>query len=135
TASPGRAAMPSVPPNTPARRAGRLHPPLEASMSLSRRTLLKIGVGTGAVPLLNAIPFAKSIAQPATRGTRSGRDGDEMLRARPLPLESVRLTGGPLRHAQELDIKSLLDLEPDRMLAHYRERAGLKPKAEGYGGW
>jgi len=105
-------------------------------MSLSRRTLLKIGVGTGAVPLLNAIPFAKGVAQPATDGRSSRRaDGAGTLRARPLPLESVRLTGGPLRHAQELDIKYLLDLEPDRMLAHYRERAGLKPKAEGYGGW
>ncbi|NIO11263.1 MAG: hypothetical protein GTO40_25915, partial [Deltaproteobacteria bacterium] len=26
-------------------------------------------------------------------------------------------------------------MEPDRMLAGYLIRAGLKPKAEGYGGW
>jgi DUF1680 family protein len=64
-------------------------------------------------PLENAVPFT----------------------ARPLPLTAVRLTGGPLRHAQELDREYLLSLEPDRMLAHLRERAGLKPKAEGYGGW
>src|SRR5947207_12056190 len=55
--------------------------------------------------------------------------------ARPLPLSAVRLTGGPLKHAQELDIDYLLKLEPDRMMAGYRIRAGLKPKAEGYGGW
>ena len=55
--------------------------------------------------------------------------------ARPLPLSAVRLTGGPLLHAQELDARYLLALEPDRMLAGYRLRAGLEPKAKGYGGW
>jgi DUF1680 family protein len=57
------------------------------------------------------------------------------LIARPLPLSDVRLTGGPLKHAQELDADYLLKLEPDRMMAGFRIRAGLKPKAEGYGGW
>jgi uncharacterized protein len=55
--------------------------------------------------------------------------------ARPLPLSAVRLTGGPLKHAQELDAEYLMKLEPDRMLAFYRERAGLPKKAEPYGGW
>src|SRR5580765_4228783 len=55
--------------------------------------------------------------------------------ARPLPLSSVRLTGGPLKRAQDLDAQYLLKLEPDRMLAGYRLRAGLPAKAEGYGGW
>jgi len=55
--------------------------------------------------------------------------------ARPLPLSGVRLTGGPLKHAQDLDREYLLKLEPDRMLSYYRLRAGLKPKAQGYGGW
>jgi DUF1680 family protein len=55
--------------------------------------------------------------------------------ARPLPLSDVRITGGPLKHAQDLDAQYLLTLEPDRMLAYYRKRAGLQPKAAGYGGW
>jgi DUF1680 family protein len=56
--------------------------------------------------------------------------------ARPLPLSDVRLTGGPLKHAQDLDADYLLKLEPDRMLYYLRERAGLTPKAtNGYGGW
>ncbi len=55
--------------------------------------------------------------------------------ARPLPLSAVRLTGGPLKRAQDLDAEYLLKLEPDRMLAYYRKRAGLEPKAQGYGGW
>lgn len=55
--------------------------------------------------------------------------------ARPLPLSAVRLRGGPLKRAQDLNAQYLLRLEPDRMMAYYRARAGLKPKAEGYGGW
>ncbi|MGH9174343.1 MAG: beta-L-arabinofuranosidase domain-containing protein, partial [Vicinamibacterales bacterium] len=55
--------------------------------------------------------------------------------ARPLPLPAVRLTGGPLKRAQDLDAAYLLSLEPDRMLAFYRQRAGLEPKASGYAGW
>jgi DUF1680 family protein len=67
----------------------------------------------GAQQIKNAIPYA----------------------AQPLPLSAVRITGGPLKRAQDLDIDYLLKLEPDRMMAGYRIRAGLKPKAEGYGGW
>jgi len=67
---------------------------------------------------------------PAVKATE-----DKLLQARPLDLSCVRLTGGPLKHAQDLDAKYLLELEPDRMMAGYRLRAGLKPKAEGYGGW
>jgi uncharacterized protein len=55
--------------------------------------------------------------------------------ARPLPLTAVRLTGGPLKHAQDLDAAYLLSLVPDRMLAFYRKHAGLEPKDAGYTGW
>jgi len=57
------------------------------------------------------------------------------LRARPLPLSAVRLGGGPLGHARQLDAKYLLELEPDRMLSYFRQRAGLESKAKPYGGW
>ena len=59
----------------------------------------------------------------------------KILKVRPLPLNSVRLTGGPLKHAQELDAEYLVQLEPDRMLAYLRQRAGLEPKGKPYGGW
>ncbi|HEY7089849.1 MAG TPA: beta-L-arabinofuranosidase domain-containing protein [Tepidisphaeraceae bacterium] len=56
--------------------------------------------------------------------------------ATPLPLSAVRLTGGPLKIAQDKDAEYLLALEPDRMLYYLRQRAGLEPKAQqGYGGW
>jgi DUF1680 family protein len=58
-----------------------------------------------------------------------------LVKARPLPLDSVRLTGGPLKHAQDLELQYLLELQPDRMLAFLRRAAKLEPKAQGYGGW
>lgn len=84
--------------------------------ALSRAALICAAVWgslAGAEPITPAVPFA----------------------ARPLPLGAVKLTGGPLKNSQDLDSKYLLALEPDRMLAGYRIQAGLKPKAEGYGGW
>jgi DUF1680 family protein len=71
----------------------------------------------------------------------TGMDGGQKITnvipdaARPLPLAAVRLTGGPLKHAQDLDAAYLLALEPDRMLAFFRMRAGLAPKGAPYGGW
>lgn len=70
---------------------------------------------------------------PATYKPRVGPKVPDA--ARPLPLSAVRLTGGPLKHAQDLNGQYLLSLEPDRMLAYYRLRAGLEPKAQPYAGW
>jgi len=98
-------------------------------MTLSRRNALKLGLGAGALPLFTGFPIP-------TPGKAAKRNGERaVLRARALPLSAVRLTGGPLKHAQELDRQYLLALEPDRMLAYYRQRAGLAPKADPYGGW
>jgi DUF1680 family protein len=99
-------------------------------MTLHRRTVLKMGLGVGATPLLARLPLASQQLDGGSE-TRS----EELLRARPLPLSSVRLLGGPLKRAQDLNAEYLLRLEPDRMLAYYRERAGLRPKADPYGGW
>jgi uncharacterized protein len=77
-----------------------------------------------------ALLGAAFVGSPAERITSAVPDI-----ARPLPLGAVRLTGGPLKQAQDLDAKYLLSLEPDRMLAFYRKRAGLEPKAPPHGGW
>jgi hypothetical protein len=80
-----------------------------------------------------------AVALVAAAGTQAARQGPAARvvpdAARPLPLTAVRLTGGPLKHAQDLNARYLLQLEPDRMLAYYRVRAGLEPKAEPYAGW
>ncbi len=60
---------------------------------------------------------------------------DKLLRARPVPLTDVRVTGGPAKLAQDADAKYLLSLDPDRMLAFYRVRAGLAQKGQPYAGW
>lgn len=78
-----------------------------------------------------------SLAGSASAQTPNAAQASEekILKVHPLPLNSVRLTGGPLKHAQDLDAEYLLALEPDRMLAYLRQRAGLLPKAKPYGGW
>jgi DUF1680 family protein len=101
-------------------------------MTLSRRDLLRISLGAGATPVLAGIPL---VQRELRRDSSPLTASDGVVLARPLPLASVRLTGGPLKHAQEMDAQYLLQLEPDRMLAYYRERAGLPRKAEPYGGW
>lgn len=85
--------------------------------SLSRTAIITIFL----LPAISALPTPIRPAIPDV--------------ARPLPLSAVRLTGGPLKHAQALDADYLLKLEPDRMLAYFRKRAGLEPKAKPYGGW
>ena len=52
-----------------------------------------------------------------------------------LPVSSVRLTSGPFHDAQQKGIRYLLELDPDRLLAPYRNEAGLDRKAENYPNW
>lgn len=49
--------------------------------------------------------------------------------------DEVKLLDGPFKHAMELDMKVLLNYEPDRMLSKFNKEAGLTPKAEHYHGW
>jgi DUF1680 family protein len=56
-------------------------------------------------------------------------------RALPFNLSDIKLLDGPFLHATELDAKTLLNYEPDRLLSKYYSEAGLKPKADHYMGW
>ena len=117
-------------------------------MDSARREFLKSSAATtAALTLSPLVRDQAAAAEPAaaTPGLAATAEGPgataplrferRMLRARPVPLEKVRLTGGPLKRAQELTASYLLALDPDRMLAYYRERAGLKPRGEPYTGW
>lgn len=97
-----------------------------------RRSFLQASVATAAGVALGPLAPLGSQRHEAFAATpaASGR-----VVARPVPLTRVRITGGPLRRAQDADRKYLLELEPDRMLAFYRTRAGLPTKATPYGGW
>jgi len=70
-------------------------------------------------------------------GERIATGGAEKVDFRVLPFEltQVKLLDGPFKHATDLNVKSLLNYEPDRFLATFRLEAGLEPKAEHYGGW
>jgi len=51
------------------------------------------------------------------------------------PLEDVVMLEGPFQHARDLNIKTLLAYDVDRLLAGYRKQAGLPEKAKSYTNW
>ena len=51
------------------------------------------------------------------------------------PLGNVTMLDGPLKKARDLNIKTLLQYDCDRLLAPYRKEAGLTPKAKAYPNW
>lgn len=50
-------------------------------------------------------------------------------------LSEVKLKEGPFKKAQDVDLKYILALDPDRLLAPYLLESGLPPKADRYGNW
>ena len=59
----------------------------------------------------------------------------DKLYADEFPLGDVVLLDGPLKHARDLNIHTLLEYDVDRLLAPYRKEAGLEPKAPTYPNW
>jgi DUF1680 family protein len=51
------------------------------------------------------------------------------------PLDKVTLLDGPFKHAQDLNLKHLLQYDVDRLLAPFRKEAGLPSKAELFPSW
>ena len=51
------------------------------------------------------------------------------------PLGDVTLLDGPLKKARDLNVKTLLQYDCDRLLAPYRKEAGLEPRAKTYPNW
>lgn len=51
------------------------------------------------------------------------------------PLSSVRLLESPFKKAQQTDLKYILSLDADRLLAPYFKEAGLETKAINYPNW
>ena len=50
-------------------------------------------------------------------------------------VNDVTLTQSAFKHAEDMDIRYLLGIDPDRLLAPYLKEAGLKPKADNYTNW
>ncbi|WBS00954.1 glycoside hydrolase family 127 protein [Pseudoduganella sp. SL102] len=51
------------------------------------------------------------------------------------PLRDVRLAPGPFLEAQQTDLRYLMALDPDRLLAPFRREAGLPAVKQSYGNW
>ena len=62
-------------------------------------------------------------------------NAQDRLYADQFPLGDVTLLDGPLKHAQDLNVETLLQYDCDRLLAPYRKEAGLEPKARPYPNW
>ena len=60
---------------------------------------------------------------------------DVQEKAYAFDLKDVRLLNSPFKSSMETDVKYLLELKPDRFLAHFRTYAGLEAKDSVYGGW
>jgi DUF1680 family protein len=113
----------------------------------SRRNFLQVsGVAASALTLrpLSGLAEAAPVEAPPQQATNPVVRAfeDKMVVARPVPLNRVRITGGPLYDAQQVTAKYLLSLEPDRMIYYYRLRAGLPARqnkdgspVQPYGGW
>src|SRR5262245_16805312 len=103
-----------------------------SGMAPTRRNFLRLSASALAAAGLRP-HTAEAVATEQTSDIKTFETN--LLRARPVPLSKVRLHAGPLKLAQDADAKYLLELEPDRMMAFYRVRAGLAQKAQPYGGW
>jgi uncharacterized protein len=51
------------------------------------------------------------------------------------PLSSVQLLSSPFKEAQQVDLRYMLQLDPDRLLAPFLKEAGIPPRNENYGNW
>lgn len=51
------------------------------------------------------------------------------------PLSAVRLLESPFKQAQEIDLKYILELDPDKLLAPFLKEAGIDTTSKGYGNW
>ena len=54
---------------------------------------------------------------------------------KPFKLDEIRLTAGPFKNAQDVDLRYILALSPDRLLAPYLTASGLGVKSAQYGNW
>ena len=92
-----------------------------------RRTLryAATAMAAAAVP-----PMAGAAARA---GAPAAADAPAPLRL--FPLSAVRLTASPFLDAQQTDLRYIMALNPDRLLAPYLREAGLTPKEASYGNW
>ena len=75
-----------------------------------------------AAVVLGTGPVSISAAVPRTRERHAAVQPQRY----PVPLNDVRITGGPFLHAQEMDRRWLDAMDPDRYLSGFRSEAGAR---------
>jgi DUF1680 family protein len=96
----------------------------------SRRRSLRLAAAAMAAM---AAPAATLAAPPGRGGKRAigGAAGPAEL----FPLSAVRLTASPFLEAQQTDLRYIMALDPDRLMAPFLREAGLPAKQPTYGNW
>ena len=59
----------------------------------------------------------------------------DLLYPNTFSLADVELLDGPFRHAMDLNVRTLLEYDTDRLLAPFLKEAGLEPKGEYFPNW
>ncbi len=78
---------------------------------------------------------SKSAIALALCGVSAMSLAQKTVKAAPFTLDAVHLLPSPWLSAEKICTDYLSKLDPDRLLHNFRENAGLKPKADRYGGW
>ena len=105
-------------------------PTLQSTHKPARRRTLRYAAGAmaaAAVPPMAGAAAKAGVAAQAAAGTPA-----------PLalfPLSAVRLTASPFLDAQQTDLRYIMALDPDRLLAPFLREAGLTAKEPSYGNW
>jgi uncharacterized protein len=85
--------------------------------------------------LLSAAQMCAPASLPAQQIPPFKVQNKVAFKARPFPLQAVRLLDGPFREAMLRDQQYLLALDNDRLLHNFRVNAGLPSTAKPLGGW
>jgi DUF1680 family protein len=79
--------------------------------------------------------FTRLICVGMASGIVSFGFAQTKMKAEAFRLSDVRLLPGPFLDANQISVKYLETVDPDRLLHSFRKNSGLEPKGKIYGGW
>lgn len=99
----------------------------------SRRRALRLAAGAAATAASHSVFAGPQRAAATTQGAQSPVAGNGAVQL--FPLAAVRLGPSPFLEAQRTDLRYILSLDIDRLLAPFLREAGLPLKQPSYGNW